>query len=236
MAEKAGFLRTAAEGGKLKIAGRGKIGLCKQVLHCPEASANLVPTGLIVMCGAKITIDKTSHGEESMFCHLTVKHPYGHEKIIVARKFSDLWWISVTELMDLLYRGGFSVEELNLFEMRAKEEVFMSSLALTGAEHKRRRNPDSNEECESDGDHVLGFESVKIRMNDLDNLWSSSDFWREKSKKFKKRHTDYSSRRNGHIKDDSVPTNAERIRQTVEEVRSANSKLRADCCLSRVAR
>ena len=44
------YLRTAAEGGSLAIIGRGSIGQCRDVLHCPGASANLIPTDLIAIC------------------------------------------------------------------------------------------------------------------------------------------------------------------------------------------
>ena len=163
------------------------------------------------MCGAKIIWDKdrTSSSSVSIFCHLIVVHPLGHEKIIRAYNMNDLWWIRKTQLMDLLHRGGFSVEEINLFEMRAKEENLVSSLALRGAEHKRRNNPDSTEEYESDGDHLLGFESVKNRINDIDNFRNSSVFRGGRTKSLKARHTDYASRRDSYIQDDSVPLNAE---------------------------
>ena len=49
------FLKTASEGGKLAIEGRGKIGVCDDALHCPNASANLIPVDLINMCGTTIT-------------------------------------------------------------------------------------------------------------------------------------------------------------------------------------
>ena len=49
------FLKTASEGGKLAIEGRGKIGVCDDALHCPNTSANLIPVDLINMCGTTIT-------------------------------------------------------------------------------------------------------------------------------------------------------------------------------------
>ena len=45
------FLKTASEGGKLAIEGRGKIGVCDDALH---SSANLIPVDL--MCGTTITL------------------------------------------------------------------------------------------------------------------------------------------------------------------------------------
>ena len=49
-------LRTAAKGGTLAIIGRGVIGQCQDVLHCPSASANLIPTDLIAICGGTVMI------------------------------------------------------------------------------------------------------------------------------------------------------------------------------------
>ena len=40
------FLMTAEEGGKVKVKGRGSVGLCEDILHCPGVSANLMSTDI----------------------------------------------------------------------------------------------------------------------------------------------------------------------------------------------
>ena len=42
-------------------------------------------------------------------------------KTIEARSFNDLWWITKTEMLDILLRGGFTVEEEEIFQ----EKVFL---------------------------------------------------------------------------------------------------------------
>ena len=37
-------------------------------------------------------------------------------KTIEARSFNDLWWITKTEMLDILLRGGFTVEEEENFQ------------------------------------------------------------------------------------------------------------------------
>ena len=102
---------------------------------------------------------------DTLFCKITMKRRNGHEKVIRAQKHRDLWWIKNSEVFDLLIRGGFTTTEVSLFQMQASEDLFYSALAASGNEHHKRKNPGSEVEYESDGDYLLGAESVKIRMN-----------------------------------------------------------------------
>ena len=159
------YLKTAAEGGSLAIIGRGVIGQCQDVLHCPSASANLIPTDLIAICGGTVMIGMYGITVDTLFCEIKMKRRNGHEKVIRAQKHRDLWWIKNSEVFDLLIRGGFTTTEVLLFQMQAAENLFYSAMAVSGSENQKRKNPDSLVEYESDGDHLLGAESVKIRMN-----------------------------------------------------------------------
>ena len=49
--------------------------------------------------------------------------------------------------------------------MQASKDLFYLALAASGNENQKRKNPDSVVEYRSDGYHLLGVESVKIRMN-----------------------------------------------------------------------
>ena len=102
---------------------------------------------------------------DTLYCTITMKRRNGHEKVIRAQKHRDLWWIKNSEVFDLLIRGGFTTTEVSLFQMQASEDLFYSAMAASGNEHQKRKNPDSSVDYESDGDHLLGAESVKIRMN-----------------------------------------------------------------------
>ena len=76
---------------------------------------------------------------DTLFCIITLKHRNGHEKVIHANKYRNLWWIKNSELFDLLCRGWFTMIEVSLFEMQAQENLFYSALAATGNENQKKK-------------------------------------------------------------------------------------------------
>ena len=107
-----------------------------------------------------------------------------------------------------------------MFKQQDAEEQFVSRLALTGAEKKKRNKPNSEAEYESDGDHLLGFESVKIRKEALDNDRKLGGI------KMRRQPT-YAEERDFFIRDDAVPFNSD-LRKNIEQKKSGTLKLKAD--------
>ena len=123
-------------------------------------------------------------------------------------------------MFDLLFRSGFTVREVELFKLQDAEKQFVSRLALTGAEKKKRNKPNSEAEYESNGDHLLGFKSVKIRKDALDNARTMGGI------KMRRQPT-YAEERSIFIRDDSVPFNSD-LRKYIERKESGTLKLKAD--------
>ena len=136
------FLLTAEEGGKVEVRGRGAIGVCEDVLHCPGVSANLISTDIISLCGGKITMGaRRPKDRKSLYCEIDLTCRPSERLQIRAIKERDLWWIKKSQMFDLLLRGGLTVGENELYKKRDAEEAFMASLAVTGSENKPRINP-----------------------------------------------------------------------------------------------
>ena len=131
-----GYLRTAQNDGRLTIMGRGVIGVCQNVLHCPDAAANLMPASLIAMCGATVKLGATGPRIEDVFCEIecirTGTHGESDSKTIEAVSNNGLFWIRRTQMMDLLERGGFTIQEIQGFDARdAAREQITKNFVLT---------------------------------------------------------------------------------------------------------
>ena len=159
----------------------------------------------------RITVD-------TLYCAITMKRRNGNQKVIRAEKQRDLWWIKNSEVFDLLIRGGFTTTEVSLFQMQASENLFYSALAASGNEKQKRKNPDSVLEYESDGDHLLGAESVKIRMNAFKEV---RDFANMRT------YAEPHNERRLYVRDDSVPLNSE-LRAYFQRKDSGKLWLKAD--------
>ncbi len=108
-----------------------KIGICDDALHCPNASANLVPVDLINMCGTTITFGmRQPNNPETRYCEINLISRPRERRKIEGFWLRDLWWIKRSEMFDLLFRNGFTVEEVKLFKLQDAEEQFVSRLAL----------------------------------------------------------------------------------------------------------
>ena len=125
--------------------GRGSVGLCEDVLHCPGVSANLMSTDIINLCGGVITMGMRRPGDmSSSFCEIALTCRPLERLKISATKFRDLWWIRKSQMFDLLLRGGLTIDQDVLFKKWDAEQAFMANLGVTGAELVPRRNPNSS--------------------------------------------------------------------------------------------
>lgn len=144
-------LGTASDSATLAIVGRGIIGFCLNVLHCPSASANLISTQTILRCGGKTVID-CDHPEDSStyFCEIHCRRG-NQTKIIFAELHNDLWWITLDEMFDLLLRNGFTEQEDEAHHASA-----MLTLNITTELEQRRLDQSANSSrVEDDSDFFL---------------------------------------------------------------------------------
>ena len=106
-------LRTASAGSSLAIAGTGVIdnsnGSITEFRHCPDATANLMPTLAISKTGAHIHIFLHKPTREEV-CLIMCKY-LDLQKTIQCNRINDLFWISLTQMYDFVFRDGFAADE-----------------------------------------------------------------------------------------------------------------------------
>ena len=93
-------LRTAQSGNHLVILGRVTIGRWNNVLHCPDASANLMLTYLITRAGATVLFGSDGPNCDQNYCDIRCVHPAvrgGGEKTISCRLVHQLFWQSIQD-------------------------------------------------------------------------------------------------------------------------------------------
>ena len=82
---------------------------------------------------------------------------YGMEvKTIVARSFNDLWLITKTEMLDILLRGGFTVEEEKIFQ----EKLFLHEARASFAANGKRAQVAYGDVLESAADYEAHYKRL----------------------------------------------------------------------------
>ena len=94
------------------IVGRGRVGN-NAALHIPGATKNLMSTHSIVFNQCQIIL---GYDEEDEVFWCEIKCQKGRQagmgdKMIIATNFNGLLWITQPEMLDILLRQGFTVEE-----------------------------------------------------------------------------------------------------------------------------
>ena len=95
-------------------------------MHIPGAMANLMSTNSIVLSECSIEIGMMNDRFYCiMNCHrnvdinrkIDIHSTKRIEKQIEAIRVNELWWITKTQMFDILLRGGWSVEEEQQFQV-----------------------------------------------------------------------------------------------------------------------
>ena len=95
----------------LIVAGTGKLGICAEAMQVLGSAANLLPTDLMGDAQCSVEFGKF---EDEYYCHIKCHrgvNAISDIKTISARRGSKLWWIDREQLLDILFRGGFTVAE-----------------------------------------------------------------------------------------------------------------------------
>ena len=109
----------------LIVEGIGRFGIAEIAMHYPTAAANLLPVDL--MSDAKCVV---SFGKEDgeyycdIKCHLGMNNQRDC-KTIVATRFNAVWWITRSQMNDILFRGGFTIEETARMQAYREDEELL---------------------------------------------------------------------------------------------------------------
>jgi len=155
-------LGTINSADSLKVEGIGKLGICEAAMHVPNASANLLPTD--VMSDAGCT---TSFGKEDdvyycdINCHLGINDKSDIKTITTIRS-NSVWWITRDQMVDILFRGGFTIAEATRMQMfRDNRDAVAMMVAerrlkfTDGSFHKK-----AGERLESDEDYAEHYKAL----------------------------------------------------------------------------
>ena len=168
-------LRTASVGGRLPIEGMGMI--CNEAgtsgteyKHCPEATTNLVPTYAITRTGATIIIQYDTNVRREV-CIIAVEAPHGMKEI-QCLNINGLFWITMTQLWDIMLRDGFSAEELADARRINERNLFWSMMNEPRNSETGQKLEQDEVELEDDTDyraHYGEYHAYHKRMRDAHN-------------------------------------------------------------------
>jgi hypothetical protein len=163
------WIGTATTDGKLIIDGEGTIesddGDVMVYRHCSEASANLMPTIAITQSGARISIffDRLLRKER-----MIIKCNYEEDsKRIECSRFKGIFWIEIDEFYDILYRGGWTVDERAALDEKYKNSD-SASLSSSNAFSADTEASEDGAEAEVNGSDLESLSDYRLHMSELE--------------------------------------------------------------------
>jgi hypothetical protein len=129
VAEDDPYLVTAAANGRLDIAGAGVFdnneGVRHVYKHCPGASANLMPT-LVISRAMAITQIGWDEDRRCEYMIIACKYFRDHKDIHCV-SINGLFWITKTQMFDIIFRDGWTPEELAALTEKYSRNSLLSS-------------------------------------------------------------------------------------------------------------
>ena len=114
----------------LKVQGIGQFGIAELAMHVPTASANLIPIDLMSDAECVVSFGKQDDDYYcNIKCHLGMSnYRFCEVKTITATRFNDVWWITRAQMIDILFRGGYTVEEVTKMERTREDQLVVANL------------------------------------------------------------------------------------------------------------
>jgi len=157
-------IRTAAAAGVLRVEALFDSGHASDIRHCPDASANLMPTNVIVRMYCAVIFDMLSGVPRCRIVANESSHGGDENNFFEINCVMDneLWWISEQQMLDIIHRNGFPLAEAQ--RIAAGARILDYGLLAASTDFDARDFMD-RPDTDSDWEKVVRFVRVQEHQN-----------------------------------------------------------------------